>query len=102
MFLILCLGLSGCAVVSDKWYCENTFGAYEISYPKICLQHKDDFQKCLRDEKDKDIEYKKKTGKERPVELINVNAPSDCKRYLKPQRLWKDTTLDEKGFPIKQ
>ena len=29
-FLILCSGLSSCAVISDKWYCQNTFSAYEI------------------------------------------------------------------------
>ena len=28
-FLIICFGLSSCAVVSDKWYCENTFSAYK-------------------------------------------------------------------------
>ena len=101
-FLIICLGLSSCAVVSDKWYCQNTFSAYKISYPIICLQHKNKFQKCLRDEKDKDIEYKKKTGKERPVKLINVTSRDYCKPYLKPQLLWKDMKLDEKGFPIKE
>ena len=102
IFLIFLFGLSGCAVVNDKWYCENTFGAYEISYPALCLQQKNDFQKCLRNEKDKDIEYKKKTGMDRPIKLLNTKAPSYCKQYLKPQRLWKDTKLDDKGFPIKE
>ena len=101
-FLILCSGLSSCAVVSDKWYCQNTFSAYEISYPTICLQHKNNFQKCLRDEKDKDIEYKKKTGKDRPIKLLNVTTHDHCKPYLKPQLLWKDMKLDDKGFPIKE
>ena len=101
-FSIIYFGLSSCAVVSGKWYCQNTFSAYEISYPIICLQHKNNFQKCLRDEKDKDIEYKKKTGKERPVKLLNVTTRDYCKPYLKPQLEWKDMKLDDKRFPIKE
>ena len=101
LFLILFFGLSGCAVVSDKWYCENTFSAYEESYPKICLKDPDNLNKCLRNEKDKDIQYKKKTGLDRHVELIKAFAPPKCKQYLILERKWSDTKLDEKGIPIK-
>ena len=60
MFLILCLGLSGCAVVSDKWYCENTFGAYEISYPKICFCNiKMTFKNVLEMRKTRTLSIKK-------------------------------------------
>ena len=48
------------------------------------------------------IEYKKKTGKDRPIKLLNVTTHDYCKPYLKPQLLWKDMKLDEKGFPIKE
>ena len=101
-FLILCFGLLSCAVVSDKWYCENTFSAYEVSYPKICLRDPDNINKCLRYEKDKDIQYKKKTGMIRPIELIKAFAPPKCKQYLLLERKWSDTKLDEKGIPIKE
>ena len=63
---------------------------------------KNNFQKCLRDEKAKDVEYKKKTGKDRPIKLLNVTTHDYCKPYLKPQLLWKDMKLDDKGFPIKE
>lgn len=92
-FLIIFLGLSSCAVVGDKQYCQNIFSAYEISYPIICLQHKNNFQKCLRDEKDKDIEYKKKTGKERPVKLINVTSSDYCKPLMEREVIDKVNSL---------
>ena len=44
------------------------------------------FKNVLEIGKIRILSIKKKIGKERPVKLINIQAPSDCKQYLKPQK----------------